>query len=123
MYPNMYPKIPTSELIPIIGNMSLNNQLDANTTHDLIRITSTIIEQNHFTFLYNNFSQITGLAMGAPSSAILSEIYLQHSEHTKTIDILTQHNVTGYFRYVDDILVNYTDALTDTHAVHKTLTI
>jgi hypothetical protein len=84
--------------------MSISNQLDANTTHDLMRITSTILEQNYFTFHNINNSQVTGLAMGAPSSAILSEIYLQHLEHTKIIDILTQH-IMGYFRYVDDILV------------------
>jgi hypothetical protein len=108
---NMYPNIPTSELTPIMKNMSLNNQLDVNTTHDLMRITSIIIEQNYFTFQNSNHSQITGLAMVEPSSAILLEIYLQHLEHTKITDILTQHNIIGYFRYVDDILVIYDDAL------------
>jgi hypothetical protein len=118
---NMYPNIPTNELVPIIENMSINNQLDANTTHDLMRITSTILEQNYFTFHNNNYSQVTGLAMGAPSSAILSEIYLQHLEHTKIIDILTRHNIMGYFSYVDDILVIYDDGMTDIHAVQKIL--
>jgi hypothetical protein len=117
---NMYPNIPTDELIPIIESMSHNNQLDANTTHDLMMITSTILEQNYFAFHDNYCSQITGLAMGAPSSAILSERYLQHLEHTKIIDILTQHNIRGYFRYVDDIFVIYNDDLTDIHEVHKT---
>jgi hypothetical protein len=118
---NMYPNIPTNELIPIIENMSLNNQLDTNITHDVMKIISTILEQNYFTFHNNNYSQISGLAMGAPSSAILSEIYLQHLEHTRIVNILTQHNIRGYFRYVDDILVIYYDDLTDIHEVHKVL--
>jgi hypothetical protein len=118
---NMYPSIPTNELVPIIENMSINNQLDTNTTHDLMKVTPTILEQNYFTLRNNNYSQVTGLAMGAPSSGILSEIYLQRLEHTKTIDILTQHNIMGYFRYVDDILVIYDDDMTDIHEVHKTL--
>jgi queuine/archaeosine tRNA-ribosyltransferase len=83
--------------------------------------TSTILEQNYFTFHNINYSQITGLAMGAPSSAILSEIYLQHLEHTRNINILTQHNIRGYFRYVDDILVIYEDDLTNIHEVHEKL--
>jgi hypothetical protein len=61
--------------------------------------------------------------MGAPSSAILSEIYLQHMEHTKIIDILTQHNILRYHRYVDDILVIYDYHVTDINDVHKTLNI
>jgi hypothetical protein len=50
---NMYPNIPTDELLPIIEHMSINNQLDDNTTHNLMRITSTVLEQNYFTFSNN----------------------------------------------------------------------
>ena len=86
---NVYPNIPTNKLIPIIEDMLLSNQLDAKTTNELIKITYMVIEQNYFTFRNKNYSQTTGLAMGAPSSAILSEIYLQHLEHTKITDIIT----------------------------------
>ena len=57
--------------------------------------------------------------MGAPSSSILSEIYLQYLEHTKIIGILTQHGVIGYFRYVDDILILYDENSTNVHELHK----
>ena len=59
--------------------------------------------------------------MGAPSSAALSEIYIQHLEHTKITDIIIQQNIIGYFRYVDDILVVYDQSVTDIHKVHKAL--
>ena len=40
--------------------------------------------------------------MGAPSSSMLSEVFLQHTH----ITYLTQkHKITNYFRYVDDILL------------------
>jgi hypothetical protein len=57
--------------------------------------------------------------MGAPTSAIFSEIYLQYIEHTSIFDILTQNNIHGYFRYVDDILLVYDIELTNIHNVLK----
>ena len=45
--------------------------------------------------------------MGATTSSIFSEIYIQYLEHTKIFDILTKHKLVGYFRYVDDILILY----------------
>jgi hypothetical protein len=56
--------------------------------------------------------------MGTPSSAILSEVYLQHLEYTKIIKIITPHNIIGYFRYVNDILMIHDENSTDIHEVH-----
>ena len=50
--------------------------------------------------------------MGAPTSSVLSEVYLQFMEHTKLYTILLQNNILGYFRYVGDILVVYNDSKT-----------
>ena len=55
--------------------------------------------------------------MGAPTSSIFSEMYLQYLEDTKLLDILTRHHILGYFRYVDDILVVYDSSDTDIHTV------
>ena len=94
------------------------NQLDDRITKELIKIIRTVIEQNYFTFQNQNYFQKTGLALGAPSSAVLSEVYLQHLEHTEIIKIITQHNILGYFRHVDDILMVYDENSTDIHEVH-----
>jgi hypothetical protein len=115
----MYPNIPTNELIPIIRDMTLANQLDQEITNELIQVTHTVLEQNYFTFNNRSHSQLTGLAMGAPSSAILSAIYLQYLEHTKIIKTLTQHGVIGYFRYVNDILIVYDENSTDIQELHR----
>jgi hypothetical protein len=56
--------------------------------------------------------------MWAPSSEVLSEVYLQHLEHTEIIKIITQHNILGYFRYVDDTPMICDDNSTDIHEVH-----
>jgi len=55
--------------------------------------------------------------MGAPTSSILSEIYLQFLENTKIFDILKDKKVTGYFRYMDDILIIYNENTTDASQV------
>jgi hypothetical protein len=116
---NMYPKITTNELPQIIENLSCNNQIDRKVISELIKITSTILElQNYFTFHNHNYSQNSGLAMGAPSSAILPEVYLQHLEHTKIIKTPTQYNFIGYSIYVDDVLMVYDETVTDIHEVH-----
>jgi hypothetical protein len=51
--------------------------------------------------------------MGAPSSSTLCELYLQHLEHALIYDILIKQNITGYFRYVDDVLIVYDSDKTD----------
>jgi hypothetical protein len=51
--------------------------------------------------------------MGAPSSAILAEIYLQYIESINIYDINQKHNVIVYFRYVDNILLVYNEETTN----------
>jgi hypothetical protein len=65
------------------------------------------MEQNYFQFNQQYYKQTEGLAMGAPTSAILAETYIQHMEHKHIYPILINHKITGYFRYVDDILIIY----------------
>jgi hypothetical protein len=113
----MYPNIPNNELTQIIENMSCNNQRDRKIISELNKIICTILEQNYFTFHNHNSSKNSELAMGAPSSAVLQEVYLQHLEHTKIIKTLTLYNIIGYFRYVDDVLMVYDETVTDIHEV------
>jgi hypothetical protein len=57
--------------------------------------------------------------MGALTSAIFSEIYLQYIEHTSIIDILTKNTIHGYYLYVDDIPIIHDIELTNKHNVLK----
>jgi hypothetical protein len=40
--------------------------------------------------------------MGAPTSAVLSETYIEHVKHKQIYPILLRE-IIGYFRYVDDL--------------------
>jgi hypothetical protein len=45
--------------------------------------------------------------MGAPTSSIFSDIFIQYVEHTQILNILAKHDIITYNRYVDDILMIY----------------
>jgi hypothetical protein len=51
--------------------------------------------------------------MGASTSPLLSEVYLQFLEHNNIYNILIEQNVIAYFRFVDDILIAYNTKHTD----------
>jgi hypothetical protein len=70
--------------------------------------------------LWHNDKTITqtdGLAMGAPSSSIISENFLQHIEHTHLPHLTRKHRLVNYARYVDDILLIYDSQHTDLHSI------
>ena len=83
--------------------------------------------QNKIYFFNKNnvTTQNDGLAMGAPSSGILSEIFLQHIENLHITHLTQKHEIIKYFRHVDDMLLifdsnhtNIQDILTDLNTIH-----
>jgi hypothetical protein len=105
--PNMYTNIPTQQLPDIITYLCKQNYTDHSTQTEILKLCDRVLKQNYFKYQDTFYTQTQGLAMGAPTSSILSEIFLQHLEHTKIYNILRQHNIVGYFRYIDDILAVY----------------
>jgi len=86
------------------------------------------MRQNYFTHNHDIISQHDGLAMGAPSSGLIAELFLQHTENTLVAGLSHKHRIIDYFQYVDDILrifdPNHTDIqtiLTDFNALHPNL--
>jgi hypothetical protein len=79
---------------------------------NIITLIDVAVNQNYFK--YNNLysSQQKGLAIGALSSAILSEIFIENLEHNELYRIITKHEVLNYFRYVDDTLIIYGETKT-----------
>ena len=50
--------------------------------------------------------------MGAHSSGLIAEFFLQYTENTHLARLSHKHKIINYFRYVDDILIfdpNHTD--------------
>ena len=116
---NMYTNIPTNELLDITENACKNDDLEPSIRQEILRLTSLIVTQNYFKFQDKKYLQKNGLAMGAPTSPALSEIYLQFMENTKIFDILHRSRVEGYYRYVDDILIIYDENHTNKQEVQK----
>jgi purine-nucleoside phosphorylase len=113
----MYTNIPTHDLPTLIKGIWQSNQIDINIQEDVLKLTKTITDQNYFQFKNVNYIQTEGLAMGAPSSAILSEIYMQFLQNNTIYNILRTHNIKGYFRYIDDILIVYSSTESNIHEV------
>jgi hypothetical protein len=104
---NMYTNIPITETTNIIHDILDNNiHTPTQTIHELKTLLHTILGQNYVQF-DNEYYQQDGLAMGAPTSAIITEIFIQYLEHTKIIETLKKHHIIDYYRYVDDILIVY----------------
>jgi hypothetical protein len=51
--------------------------------------------------------------MGASSSSIISELFLQYTECNFLAPIVNKHGISGYYRYVDDILILYDSSITN----------
>jgi hypothetical protein len=80
---------------------------------EITHILKTVIDQNYFQFDLEYYKQNDGLAMGAPTSTILAETYIQNMEHTQMYHILKTQEIIAYFRYVDDIIIIYENKNTD----------
>jgi len=65
------------------------------TKKEIIKITQTLIKQNYFQFQDTIYLQQEGLAMGAPTSLLLSEFFLQHMKNTTIPELLKKHNIRG----------------------------
>jgi hypothetical protein len=76
---DMCTNIPQQDTTHIIHNMlSKDKENLADDIHNMLRI---ILQQNYFQFDNQYYKQNIGLTMGAPTSAVIAETYLQHLEH------------------------------------------
>ena len=86
---------------------------------EILNCYDVIMGQNNFTHSDKINTQTDGLAMGAPSSGIISEVFLQQAEHSHLPSLVHKHKLVNYFRYVDDVLLIYDVLHTDIHTILK----
>jgi len=98
---------PVIETREVIANTREKNLIDPQTRQELIKWYDTITQQNYFTDNAEILIQKDGLAMGAPTSGLIAELFLQHLEHLHLDHLSYRHKIIGYFRHVDDILLIY----------------
>jgi len=87
--------------------------VDPQIRRELLNWYDTITHENYFSNNEKILIQQDGLAMGAPSSGPIAEFFLQNLEDTHLTHLRNKHNITAYFRYVDDILIIYDFRHTD----------
>jgi hypothetical protein len=92
---------------------------------EIIDLVNIILEQNYIQHKGQWYKQVNGLAVGAPTSAILTETVIQHLEHTVIINKLKKLQIIDYYRYVDDILIiinaqitNINDTINEFNMMH-----
>jgi len=113
----MYSNIPVKETKQILSNILTGNVIDPNTKSEMLNVYEVITKQNYFMNNENIIIQEDGLAMGAPSSSIISELFLQHLEQTKLPHLAHKLKLLNYFRYVDDILIIFDSQLTNINEI------
>jgi hypothetical protein len=88
---NLYSNIPVQETRTILANI-LNQKLVApQTQRELLKWFDVITKQNYFAHKKQIVIQHDGLAMGAPSSGLIAEIFLQHIEHSHLVHLTYKH--------------------------------
>jgi hypothetical protein len=93
---NMNMNIRTKEVRNIINEiLNMNNKKEI-AKEEILSLLSVILEQNYININQQYYSKYEGLAIGAPTSALLSEVYIQHLEHTSIADILNKHQIIDY---------------------------
>jgi hypothetical protein len=116
----MYSNIPIKETKLILEDILSHNTADAQTINETLNWYDTITQQNYFANNGNIILQKEGLTMEAPSSSIISEIFLQSLEQTKLPLIAGKLKLTNYFRYIDDILIVFdSSSRTDINIITK----
>jgi hypothetical protein len=69
----MYTNIPTNKIMPIISQICKFHNTPKDVKKEITKIVNTVLKQNYFNFDNHTFKKIDGLAMGAPTSALISD--------------------------------------------------
>ena len=110
---NLYSNIPVKETRTILANIMTQNLTDPQTKQKLLKWYDVITKQNYFVHNKQRVIQHNGLAMGAKSSGLIAEIFLQHKEHSHLTRLTHKHKILNYCRYVHDILLIFNSSHTE----------
>ena len=107
---NLYTNIPVTETICLVKeNLMNSHNLNSQQINEIIKLLTTVLPQNYFTYNGKFYTQNKGLAMGSPLSGFLADIYLHNYEEKYLFsnnNIFTK-NIISYSRYVDDTFIIY----------------
>lgn len=124
---NLYTSIPKNDTLSFLKEKLLLNY-DRKYVDQIINLTTISLEQNYFEFDCKYYLSKDGLGMGHPTSAILSEIFMQELENVFVPNLIEKFGVIFYCRYVDDSLLilnedtNINELLNYMNNVHSNIT-
>ena len=116
---NLYTNIPIDRTINIIQDKLTENNHDSEFTNEIVKVISTIMNQNYFQLNNDFYKQNTGIPMGNPLSGIISEIFLQNLENKNLQKIIDKHKIQFMARYVDDIIIIYDEQLSNIDTIFE----
>jgi hypothetical protein len=114
---NLYTNVPVNKTRNIISDTLEQLQLNPQTRQKLLGWYDVITHQNYFSNNSEILIQEDSFAMGAPTSGLLAEFFLQHLEHIHIPLLSDKHQIVRYFRFVDDILIIYDTNHSDVHNI------
>jgi hypothetical protein len=92
---NLYTSIPVKETKTIIAKTMVKQKINPSTRKELLKWFDVVTIQNYFANNNNIITQEDGLAMGAPTSGLLAEFFLQYRENTHIPKLTEKHQLTG----------------------------
>ena len=102
---DLYTNVPVTETREVIAKALENDIPNPQTRDELINWYDTTTKQNYFSSNWKIMILKEGLAMGAPTSGLRAEFFLQNLENIHLAHLTEKHKIAGYFRYIDDILL------------------
>jgi len=88
---NIYSNIPIVETKKILTDILKPELVNPQAKHEIFKWYDIITRQNYFTHNNDIISQYDRIAMGAPSSSLIAEIFLQHTEQKHLPHIKHKH--------------------------------
>jgi hypothetical protein len=102
---NLYSNIPVLETKTILADILTQNIIDPKAQQELLKWFDVITKENYFAHKEQIVFEHDGLAMGVLSLGLITEIFIQHVEHSHLTHLMRKHNIINYCRYMDDILI------------------
>ena len=81
---SLYTNLPVKETRAILANILKQKLIAPQIQRELLNWLDVITRQNYFAHKKQIVIQHDGIAMGTPSSVLITEIFLQHVEHSHT---------------------------------------
>jgi hypothetical protein len=115
----MYTNIPWRDAVDLATSRLIHKKWHYNGLEPkhILPLLDAVLSNGYFTFNFKVFKQIRGLPMGSSISAILAIIYVDEIEK-QALKVFGLHNVSVYFRYVDDIFISLKDEEAADNALH-----